>query len=115
MDNRAPDTCPLYISQVLLVENDTEAASLVSTGLALDNLGVTWVRSRKEAVEQLARNSFDLLLVDLGLPRARISESLKDFATEKNPSIPIVVLTGWGGVREKLESFEYGVVDYITK
>ena len=115
MDNCAPDTSPLYIPQVLLVETDTEAGRLISSALALDNLGVTWVRSKKEAIERLGKSSFDLLLVDLGLPRTRTSESLRGFQSEKNPSTPIMVITGWGGVREKVESFEHGVVDYITK
>src|SRR6478609_1080669 len=115
MDNRAPDTSRLYVPQVLLVEKDTEVAALLSSALAMDSLGITWVRTRQEALERVAKGGFDLIILDLGLPKKGTLEFLKDFQAKEQPQVPIILLSGWTGSREKLASFEHGALDYIAK
>jgi signal transduction histidine kinase/HPt (histidine-containing phosphotransfer) domain-containing protein len=115
MDNRAPHISSLPVPQVLLVQNDPEVAELLASTLAMDSLAITCVRTKREAEERLAKSSFDLVVLDVGLPRNRPAEFLIDFQGKGISPVPIILLTGWGGLREKLESFHHGVVDYITK
>src|SRR6185503_18102692 len=95
MDNRAPNNSRLPVPQVLLVENDTEVAGLLASTLAADSLGITCVRTKQEAVEHLAKSAFDLVVLDLGLPRKRPVDFFKDFQGNGNSPVPIIVLTGW--------------------
>ncbi|HUR44252.1 MAG TPA: ATP-binding protein, partial [Candidatus Saccharimonadales bacterium] len=114
MAKRAPERATVPVPQILLVENDREVGALLCSTFALESLGVTWVRSQQEACEHLAKTSYDIIIVDFELRQAGQLTLLEQFQTAR-PGIPVLLLTGWNGLREKLESFKRGVVDYIAK
>ena len=57
--------------RVLLAEDDPMIGAAVERGLRQDGFVVDWVRDGAAAETALAQNVHDLLLLDLGLPRAR--------------------------------------------
>jgi CheY-like chemotaxis protein/HPt (histidine-containing phosphotransfer) domain-containing protein len=103
-------------SQVLLVEDDPEMPLVLSALLHDDHITLASARNAEEAFEQLRKQSFDLILLDLGLPGVNGFDLLKRLKDSvETEQIPVIVLTAWNGTSEKLRGFELGAVDYLTK
>jgi CheY-like chemotaxis protein len=101
---------------VLLVEDDPRMPDLVSALLHEDNIKLTCAPEAASALKTANENSFDLILLDLGLPDSNGFDLLKQFkALPQTKEIPIIVLTAWNSTNDKLIGFELGAVDYLTK
>jgi CheY-like chemotaxis protein len=100
----------------LLVEDDPRMPEILAGLLHDDNISLTGARDTTEALEHLKERSFDLVLLDLGLPGRNgfeLLEQLKE--SPETESIPVIVLTAWNSTDDKLRGFELGAVDYLTK
>jgi len=99
---------------ILLVEDEPDVASAIRA--ALSNQRVTHTRDGEEALRIVQRQEFDAVLLDLRMPHMDGFEILR--ALKANPaisSIPVLVLTGYGTIEEKVCAFELGAHDFITK
>ena len=67
-----------------------------------------------EALNRLARESFDLVLCDMVMPGTDGITVLKK-TRELDPSLPMVLMTAFGTVRDAVEAMKQGAVDYIAK
>lgn len=103
--------------QVLLIDDDRNIQETVTAALSeAGNIVVYSTPSAREGLELLRTGNFDLILLDLGLPDAEGFSVLKQIkAKEHTREIPVFMLTGRGTVEEKVEAFELGAVDYLTK
>ena len=103
--------------QVLLVDDDRNIQETVTAALAeTGNIEVFSTPSAREGFELLQTNTFDLILLDLGLPDMDGFSVLKQIkAKEHTREIPVFLLTGRVTVKEKVEAFDLGAVDYLTK
>ncbi len=102
--------------RVLLVDDDRADAEITRLALAdarLRRFQVEWVDRLARAVERLHGESFDAVLLDLGLPDSRGMETLERVRGE-NDEIPIVVLTGLADEETGLESLGRGAQDYLV-
>ena len=65
-------------------------------------------------VELLENNSFDVILLDLGLPD---SDGLESFNVilKKHPEIPTIILTGLANEETGIQAIKYGAQDYLVK
>src|ERR1043166_5763080 len=102
--------------RVLFIEDDTDLGEALQTALVEDRISLGIARNAAEGLEALGQASFDLVLLDLGLPCMDGFELLQQL--KKNPAwqlIPVVVLTGKNSTEDKLRGYELGAVDYITK
>jgi len=103
-------------SKILLVEDDPALEEILAAGLQPDNIVVEGVRNGPEALKRSCQNSYDLILLDLGLPGMNGFEVLQRLKSEAaSQSTPVILLTGWQAIGDKLRGFELGAVDYITK
>ena len=68
----------------------------------------------KAGLSLLENEKFDVILLDLGLPD---SEGLKSFKVilKKNPTIPIIILTGLANEEIGIKAIKYGAQDYLVK
>jgi CheY-like chemotaxis protein/HPt (histidine-containing phosphotransfer) domain-containing protein len=114
MDNSLSPTPTTYAAHVLLIEDDPGLARLLETSLSEDLAKVTCARSTLEGLEATRKQSFDLILLDLGLPGMDGFHFLQEFEAG-NPPIPVIILTARNGIHEKVQSFDNGAVDFITK
>lgn len=100
--------------RILLVEDEPD----VRLGLArvLNQMGytVTPVPTAEEADNWLAKERFDLLLLDLELPGMSGREFLM-WALERDPQIPVIMLTGFDSAEMAIECIEAGARTYLVK
>src|SRR5258705_9398607 len=109
-------TMILPASSVVLIEDDPKVAEVLAGLLQDDNITLTGAKDATEALERIRDTSFDLILLDLGLPGMNGFELLVELkAAPKTESIPVIVLTAWNGTSDKVRGFELGAVDYLTK
>jgi DNA-binding response OmpR family regulator len=100
---------------VLIVEDD--AALARELGLYLHNAGyvVETARTAREAGERLYVNSYDFVLLDLGLPDADGLTVLADARRQHNQAAAIIILSARGAVEDRIQSLDLGADDYLPK
>lgn len=105
------------IVRVLLVEDSaTEAKRLMETAKRTRRLDprLTWVERLEQALALLAKESFDLVLLDLMLPDASGLDGVQA-VRRAAPQVPIVVWTSMDDEESALQALEEGVQDYLAK
>jgi PAS domain S-box-containing protein len=102
--------------RVLLIEDNPFDAHLVRRALESggEGLALEWSTRLEEGLERLQRESFDALLLDLGLSETWGLESL-DRVRQRAPDLPVVVLTGDDDARLAHETFRRGAQDFMIK
>jgi len=106
----------LPASRVLLIEDDPNMPDVLSVLLQDDNITLRSAASAADALGVVRQETFDLILLDLGLPDANGFEVLQKFKElPETKTTPVIVLTAWNGTKDKLRGFELGAVDYVTK
>src|SRR5260370_16504617 len=105
----------LPASHVLLVEDDPGTPDVLSVLLHEDNVTLTSARDATEAIAIASEKHFDLILLDLGLPRVDGFELLRQLKElPATQSIPAIVLTAWNSAADKFPAFELPALDYPT-
>lgn len=100
--------------RLLLVEDDTMIGEAVAAGLKRDGFAVDWVRDGKAADHALKVETFDLLLLDLGLPHMGGLDVLKALRA-RGQSLPVLILTARDAVTDKVQGLDAGADDYVVK
>ena len=99
----------------LLVVDDEESlrtvlcSELVSEGFKVQNAG-----DGDEAIEILNKEEFDLVLLDIKMPRVNGFDVLKH-VKEKHPATKVVMLTGFADLKNAIESKKLGAEDFVSK
>jgi heavy metal response regulator len=100
--------------RILVIEDDHRVASFIRRGLSADKLLVDVAADGQAGLELALLKDYGLIILDLMLPGLSGQEVL-DSVRKSNRSIPVLVLTARGAVRDKVELFEKGCDDYLTK
>ncbi len=100
--------------RILLAEDDTMIGKSVQLGLKREGYAVDWVRDGVAAELSLANGTYELLLLDLGLPRKSGLEILASLRAKKNP-IPVLILTARDAVSDRVKGLDGGADDYLVK
>lgn len=100
--------------RLLLVEDDSMIGESVRQGLRQDGLTVDWVQDGRAAELALRNESYDLLVLDLGLPKKDGLEVLRTLRVRGN-RIPVLVLTARDTVADRVKGLDTGADDYLVK
>ena len=100
--------------RLLLVEDDTMIGEAVADLLRAEHYAVDWVKDGKRADTALRTQSYDLLLLDLGLPGRDGLSVLRDLRARKD-RLPVLVLTARDAVAQRIEGLDAGADDYVQK
>lgn len=99
--------------KVLLVEDENELRKIVRKYLEKNGYVVDEAENGKVALEKFTLVNYDIILLDLNLPLVDGIEVAKEI--RKESSVPILMLTARSQIYNKLEGFESGADDYLTK
>ena len=101
-------------NNVLIVEDDEEAAELLGDYLIDNNFKVNISFTVTESLIEIEKNNYDLILLDLNLPDYNGTEVLK-FLNKSRLNIPIIITSAYKDMSTKLDCFKYGASDYMQK
>ncbi|MBX3586542.1 MAG: response regulator [Ramlibacter sp.] len=100
--------------RLLLVEDDTMIGEAVLEALRGAHYAVDWVRDGAMADTALASQDYDLMLLDLGLPRRDGLQVLRALRARKS-TLPVLVATARDAVGDRIAGLDAGADDYVVK
>ncbi|AXS79595.1 response regulator transcription factor [Dechloromonas sp. HYN0024] len=100
--------------RILLVEDDPELGDGLTIGLRQFGFAVDWLRDGNSADQALQSESFDLVVLDLGLPRLSGMDVLNR-ARGRGQTMPILILTARDATGDKVSGLDAGADDYLVK
>lgn len=98
---------------ILIVEDENNIASFISTILTANNYDVLRANNGSEAMMMVTSYCPDVVILDLGLPDMdglRVIKSIREWS-----QIPIIVVSARSHERDKVTALDYGADDYVTK
>ncbi len=102
-------------ANILVVEDDTAMRQSCAKLFRLEGYGVAEAASGAEALEQIKqRGDIDIVLTDLKMPGMDGVALLRE-TKSLDPSIEVVLMTGYGSIKNAIEAMKHGAADYITK
>jgi len=99
---------------LLLVEDDMMIGETVRDVLRAENFALDWVRDGNAADTVLQTEQFDLVLLDLGLPRLDGVEVLRRLRARKDAT-PVLIVTARDALRDRVAGLDAGADDYVLK
>jgi diguanylate cyclase (GGDEF)-like protein len=102
------------IGRVLIADDDDDFRSILVRRAKQMGLEVVEVDNGAAAIEALSRERFDLMLLDLYMPKHTGLEVFH-FAHERDPDLQAIILTGGATIETAVEALRIGVYDYLTK
>ncbi|MEE3003577.1 MAG: response regulator [Pseudomonadota bacterium] len=100
--------------RILLVEDDQLLGDGISTGLKENNYTVDWVKDGYSAIQAIKFEHFDIIVLDLGLPKKDGIEVLKT-TRASNIKTPVIILTARDTLEDRVAGLDAGADDYLTK
>ena len=99
---------------ILVIEDEQRVAELLQSGLEENGYKVSLAMDGIQGLSLFLKNKFDLVLSDIILPKMGGFELCKEIR-KNDTEIPILMLTALGSTDDKLEGFDAGADDYLTK
>ena len=100
--------------RVLLVEDDRMIGEAVAQALKDAGYAVDWVRDGQAAIDTLEIQTYDVVLLDLGLPKKDGMTVLQSIRARDNP-VAVLVITARDGVDDRIQGLDGGADDYVLK
>jgi DNA-binding response OmpR family regulator len=100
-------------ARILIAEDDLALATVIRDNLVFERFHVQWVTDGGQVVEEVEAFNPDLVMLDLSLPGRSGFDVLQDI--QRISAIPVIILTASGQRADKIQGFELGADDYITK
>lgn len=100
--------------RVLLIEDDRMIGSAVQQGLRDAAYAVDWVTDGEAAVLAAESETYELVLLDLGLPKADGRDVLRRLRL-LGSKLPVIIVTARDGVEDRIDGLDLGADDYLIK
>jgi len=101
------------MAYILVVDDEKNIVKGIKFSLEQDGMKVDAAYDGEEAVELARKNSYDLIILDVMLPKiegTEVCQMIREFS-----AVPVVMCTAKGDDMDKIMGLEYGADDYITK
>jgi DNA-binding NtrC family response regulator len=99
---------------LLLVDDEEALRTALSGELVSEGYKVDTAADGDEAIEILRNKTYDIILLDIKMPRVSGFEVLK-FVLQKSPKTKVIMLTAYADVKNAIESVKLGACDFISK
>ena len=101
------------MSRILIVDDEINIRRVVKEYAAFEGYEVGEAANGMEAVELVKNNDYDLIVMDIMMPKLDGFSTCKEI--KKYKSIPVIMLSARGEEYDKLFGFELGIDDYVVK
>jgi DNA-binding NtrC family response regulator len=101
-------------SSILVVDDEDALRTVLSSELMNEGYEVRSASDGDEAITEIQKSPFDLVLLDIKMPRMNGFEVLK-FIKESHPKTKVVMLTGFADLKNAIESKKLGADDFVSK
>ncbi|MCM2276730.1 MAG: sigma-54 dependent transcriptional regulator [Oligoflexia bacterium] len=100
--------------RVLVVDDDADLRLSVATALSENHYAVDQAKDGEEGVNRVRAGRYDLVLLDVNMPRMTGLEALKEIKAH-DPSIIVIILTAFSNIRDAVEATKEGAYNYLEK
>ena len=100
--------------RLLLIEDEEKVSRFIVKGLAAERFAIDVAADGDRGLELAQTYSYDLIILDLMLPGLSGTQVLR-LVRRQNERVPVLVLTARDAINDKVEHFEIGADDYLTK
>jgi two-component system OmpR family response regulator len=100
--------------RILVAEDDPSLAEALMRSLRQAGYAVDCAKNGEEADAALEVNEFDVLILDIGLPKKSGLEVLRRLRA-RNSKVPVLILTARGGLNDRVAGLDAGADDYLAK
>jgi len=100
--------------RLLLVEDDTMIGESVRKGLRQDGFTIDWVQDGNAAETAIDGGNYDMVLLDIGLPKKSGLDVLKSLR-QRRISLPVMLLTARDAIGDRVAGLDAGADDYLIK
>ena len=100
--------------RLLLVEDDSMIGESISEALTNEKYAVDWVNDGNKAESALVANVYDLVLLDLGLPKKQGLAVLQDYR-KRGGLLPVLLITARDALADRVVGLDAGADDYLVK
>ena len=99
---------------ILIVEDEKILRISLADALKEEGYIVLAVADGEEAISAINQGAFSLIITDIRLPDISGMEILRQ-SLQISPSVPVIMMTAYGNIKDAVESMRVGAFDYITK
>jgi len=102
------------MANILLVEDEINLGATLRECFRSQGFQVTWVQTQQKAWEVMRLNSFDLAVLDIGLPDGsgfEVAHGLR----KRHPATALLFLTAFGNSEDRIQGLQLGAEDYVVK
>jgi len=100
--------------RLLLIEDEEKVSRFIVKGLTAERFAVDVAAEGDKGLELAQAYNYDLIILDLMLPGMSGTEALR-LIRRQNEHVPVLVLTARDAINDKVQHFEIGADDYLTK
>ncbi len=100
--------------KILVVDDDSDLRMTVSSALSGGQYHVDQASDGEEAVTRVKAGQYDLVLMDVNMPKMSGIDALKEIK-EHDPSIMVIILTAYSNIRDAIEATRLGAFNYLEK
>ncbi|MCI7222805.1 response regulator, partial [Fusobacterium sp.] len=100
--------------KILVVEDEKDLNSVITRHLKKNNFSVDSVFDGEEALNFLEYENYDLVILDIMMPKLNGYEVIKKLRTKQNET-PVLMLTAKDNIEDKVKGLDLGADDYLVK
>lgn len=100
--------------RILLAEDDRLIGSAIQQAFKDAAYALDWVQDGESAISAIAAQAYDLLLLDLGLPRKDGLTVLRQLR-QNHQTLPVIIITARDGLDDRIQGLDMGADDFIVK
>lgn len=100
--------------QILLVEDDEMIGTGVQKGMTQYGASVDWVKDGHSALQAVKDNKYDVIVLDLGLPKLSGLKVLRQWRSD-GVKTPVLILTARDSIEDRVTGLDTGADDYLVK
>ena len=100
--------------KILVVEDEKDLNNIITKHLKKNNFSVDSVFDGEEALEYLNYGDYDVIILDVMMPKMNGYEVVKNLRANKNETA-VLMLTARDGIDEKIKGLDLGADDYLVK